>query len=75
VNGGCPVVVEVDGSRAIEDCALCSVTLAPVIARAEHWLVVLNRNQNLLGKSMVVLRRHEETLQRTHRGSSCHPAA
>jgi hypothetical protein len=48
VNGGCPVVVEVDGSRAIEDCALCSVTLAPVIARAVHWLVVLNRNQNLL---------------------------
>jgi diadenosine tetraphosphate (Ap4A) HIT family hydrolase len=48
--------------EAIEDCALCSATLAPIVVRAEHWLVVLNRNQNLLGKSMIVLARHEESV-------------
>lgn len=41
-------------------CPLCSAALWPVIARGEHWLVVLNRNQNLLGKALVVLARHEE---------------
>lgn len=43
-------------------CLLCSPTLGPVIAQAEHWSVVLNRNQNLLGKLMLVLRRHAEAV-------------
>ncbi|WP_158679846.1 HIT family protein [Deinococcus sp. NW-56] len=43
-------------------CVLCSPTLGPVIAQAEHWTVVLNRNQNLLGKLMLVLRRHAEAV-------------
>ncbi|WP_102127308.1 HIT family protein [Deinococcus planocerae] len=41
-------------------CSLCQPTLGPIIAEGEHWRVVLNRNQNLLGKLMLVLRRHEE---------------
>lgn len=46
------------------DCPLCSDALAPVIAQGDHWLVVLNRNQNLLGKSLLVLDRHEEQVIR-----------
>ncbi|MPY65275.1 HIT family protein [Deinococcus sp. SDU3-2] len=47
-------------------CLLCSPTLGPVIAQAEHWTVVLNRNQNLLGKLMLVLRRHAEAVPDLH---------
>lgn len=32
----------------------------PVLRRGEHWLVALNRNQNLLGKAMIVLLRENE---------------
>lgn len=46
------------------DCPLCSDALAPVIAQGEHWKVVLNRNQNLLGKTLLVLHRHEEQVTR-----------
>ena len=43
--------------------ALCDPDLGPVIAETEHWKLVLNvRNQNLLGKCPLALRRHEETL-------------
>ena len=28
-----------------------------VVAESEHWMLAVNRNQNLLGKSMLVLRR------------------
>jgi diadenosine tetraphosphate (Ap4A) HIT family hydrolase len=42
-------------------CALCaSVLETPVLRESRHWRTALNRNQNLLGKTIVVLRRHEE---------------
>jgi diadenosine tetraphosphate (Ap4A) HIT family hydrolase len=43
------------------DCVLCrrSVDL-PVVRESELWLTVVNRNQNLLGKTFIALRRHEE---------------
>ncbi len=44
----------------MEDCALCSQSLEPVIAESDYWRLVLNTNQNLLGKCMLVLRRHLE---------------
>jgi diadenosine tetraphosphate (Ap4A) HIT family hydrolase len=31
-----------------------------VVRESEHWLTVVNRNQNLLGKTFIALRRHEE---------------
>lgn len=43
-------------------CPLCGGRLEPPILRETlHWRVALNRNQSLLGKSIVVLRRHEES--------------
>lgn len=42
------------------DCVLCSPELAPVIDVSRHWRLVLNRNQCLIGKCMLVLLRHEE---------------
>lgn len=47
-------------------CSLCQPTLGPVLAEGEHWRVVLNRNQNLLGKLMIVLRRHTERVSELH---------
>lgn len=45
----------------MEGCALCDPLLGPVIA--EHWKLVLNeRNQNLLGKCLLALRRHKEAV-------------
>lgn len=41
-------------------CPLCGPALAPVLREARFWRVVLNRNQNLLGKTMLVLGRHVE---------------
>jgi diadenosine tetraphosphate (Ap4A) HIT family hydrolase len=41
------------------DCVLCG-PLAGEVRSSEHWRVVVNRNQNLLGKTMLVLRRHLE---------------
>lgn len=43
-------------------CTLCRPDLAPILAEERHWRVVLNHNQNLLGKTMLVLRRHEEAM-------------
>lgn len=43
-------------------CFLCSTDLAPVIADGTYWRLILNINQNLLGKSMWVLRRHLEAV-------------
>ena len=45
-----------------ESCSLCSATLAPVIAESEYWRLILNHNQNLLGKCFLVLRRHLEAV-------------
>jgi diadenosine tetraphosphate (Ap4A) HIT family hydrolase len=43
-------------------CALCAPDLAPLVAEGQHWRQVLNRNQNVLGKLMVVCRRHVEAV-------------
>jgi diadenosine tetraphosphate (Ap4A) HIT family hydrolase len=44
-------------------CALCAPVLeTPVLRESGHWRIALNRNQNLLGKTIVVLRRHEEAV-------------
>lgn len=42
------------------ECSLCRPDLAPVLAESEYWRLVLNHNQNLLGKCFWVLRRHFE---------------
>ena len=44
------------------DCALCDPALGPVVGESRHWRVVLNLNQNLLGKVMIVCRRHVEPI-------------
>ncbi|MGH3133423.1 MAG: HIT family protein [Gaiellaceae bacterium] len=42
-------------------CVLCRRPFyAPVVRESEFWVTVVNRNQNLLGKTFVALRRHEE---------------
>src|SRR5438105_365076 len=46
--------------RVTSDCSLCSPTLSPILAEGDHWRLVLNTNQNFLGKCMWVLRRHVE---------------
>jgi diadenosine tetraphosphate (Ap4A) HIT family hydrolase len=46
-----------------EDCALCRpVLLTPIVRESAHWRIAINRNQNLLGKLLVALRRHEESV-------------
>ncbi|GIV98119.1 MAG: hypothetical protein KatS3mg057_2776 [Herpetosiphonaceae bacterium] len=46
-----------------EICLLCTEIDPYLIAYEERfWQVVINRNQNYLGKTMLVLRRHEESL-------------
>lgn len=44
----------------MEGCSLCAPGLGPRIAESEYWFLVLNHNQNLLGKCFWVLRRHLE---------------
>ncbi len=39
-------------------CPLCDPALGPIIATSDHWALVLNRNQDLLGKCSLALRRH-----------------
>ena len=43
------------------ECSLCRPGLE-ALAESEYWRLVINRNQNLLGKCMLVLRRHLETV-------------
>jgi diadenosine tetraphosphate (Ap4A) HIT family hydrolase len=46
-------------------CALCRPRLeTPILRESELWRIALNRNQNLLGKAIVVLRRHIEDVTR-----------
>jgi hypothetical protein len=33
-----------------ETCGLCRADLSPILAESTYWRLVLNRNQNLLGK-------------------------
>ena len=43
------------------ECDLCRAALeTPVLRESPLWRTALNRNQNLLGKTIIVLRRHEE---------------
>jgi diadenosine tetraphosphate (Ap4A) HIT family hydrolase len=42
------------------DCRLCSPELSPILGEGRGWRWVLNRNQDLLGKSMLVARDHVE---------------
>ena len=44
----------------MEQCNLCDTDLGPVITESAHWKLVLNKNQSLLGKCFLVLRRHLE---------------
>ncbi|MFL5916279.1 MAG: hypothetical protein ACJ752_11695 [Gaiellaceae bacterium] len=46
-----------------DECALCRPQLlTPVVRESTHWDIAINRNQNLLGKLFVALRRHEESV-------------
>jgi len=47
-----------NGSAA--DCVLCQPPEADVVYASQHWRVLVNRNQNKLGKCMICLRRHDE---------------
>lgn len=42
------------------ECSLCDPSLGPIIAEGIHWRLVLNHNQDLLGKCFLVSRRHVE---------------
>ena len=44
------------------NCPMCAPNLGPVIADGPHWRLVLNRNQNLLGKCFLAARRHLEAV-------------
>jgi len=46
----------------VETCGLCRADLSPILAESNYWRLVLNRNQNLLGKCFWVLRRHAEAV-------------
>jgi diadenosine tetraphosphate (Ap4A) HIT family hydrolase len=44
-------------------CGLCEAQLwTPVIRRSARWRIAVDRNHNLLGKLIVVLGRHEESV-------------
>ena len=43
-------------------CPLCDPNLGPVIAECTYWRLILNKNQNLLGKCFLALRRHLEAV-------------
>lgn len=45
-------------------CSLCDASLGPIIAEGVQWRLVLNHNQNLLGKCFVATRRHVEEVSR-----------
>ncbi len=43
-------------------CSRCDQALGPVLAESSYWRLILNQNQNLLGKCFLVLRRHLEAV-------------
>ena len=45
-------------------CALCGPLSTPTLRETRFWRTTFNRNQNLLGKLMIVLRRHEAAVAR-----------
>ena len=47
------------------ECVLCRLRLeTPTLRESTFWRIAINRNQDLLGKSIIVLRRHEEEVVR-----------
>lgn len=44
------------------DCVLCQPLEAYEVYSFQHWRVVMNNNQNKLGKCMICLKRHEEDI-------------
>ncbi|MBD0329888.1 MAG: HIT family protein [Thermoleophilia bacterium] len=51
------------------DCFACRTEFAtPVLHESTRWRTVVNRNQDLLGKTFIVLRRHEEEVARLTEG-------
>jgi diadenosine tetraphosphate (Ap4A) HIT family hydrolase len=44
----------------MSECVLCRPDLGPVVAESTYWRLVINFNQNYLGKCMWVLNRHCE---------------
>ena len=48
----------------MDGCSLCGPSLTPVVNQSLQWQVLLNLNQNLLGKLIIALRRHEEKVVR-----------
>lgn len=42
-------------------CSLCAADLGPLLADSEHWRLVLNWNQDLLGKCFLASKRHVES--------------
>ncbi len=46
----------------VADCALCDPQLSPVLAESSTWRIVLDRNQNLLGKCLIATCRHIEVV-------------
>ncbi len=45
------------------ECSLCDASLGPVIAEGQYWRLVLNHNQNLLGKCFLATHRHVEAVR------------
>ena len=43
-------------------CVLCNPSLDPVVSTSECWKLVVNVNQNLLGKCFLTLNRHSESV-------------
>jgi diadenosine tetraphosphate (Ap4A) HIT family hydrolase len=56
--------VDENTARTPPTCAVCGPLLTPILGESAHWRVALNLNQNLLGKCIIVLRRHEEQVTR-----------
>ncbi len=46
----------------MEQCSLCDANLGPVVAESTYWRLILNKNQDLLGKCFLALRRHLEVV-------------
>ncbi len=42
------------------DCVLCKPLSTPILRKSRFWRIAVNPNQNLLGKLIIVLERHEE---------------
>lgn len=46
----------------MEACSLCRRDLGPLVATSAYWQLIVNHNQNLLGKCFWALRRHLEAV-------------